>query len=74
LEAKMFQTFSLTFRKTESEEQENWYRIPAFFQFFPILIQSHVNKTEIISQIIETYLPEEFHERQQLYEQEHIQG
>ncbi|CAF1064025.1 unnamed protein product [Rotaria sordida] len=43
-------------------------------EFFPMLIQSHVNKTEIISQIIESYFPNEFNERQQLYEQENIQG
>jgi len=39
-----------------------------------MLIQSNVNQTEIISQIIETYFPNEFKERHQLYEQEHIQG
>ncbi|CAF0977745.1 unnamed protein product [Rotaria sp. Silwood1] len=43
-------------------------------EFFPMLIQSHVNKTEIISQIIESYFPNEFNERKQLYEQENIQG
>ncbi len=42
------------------------------FKFFPMLIQSHVNKTEIISKIIETYFPIEFYERHQLHEQEHI--
>ena len=39
-----------------------------------MLIQSYVEKTEIISQIIETYLPDEFNERHELYEQENIQG
>ena len=39
-----------------------------------MLIQSHINKTEIISTIIETYFPIEFDERRQLYEQENIQG
>jgi hypothetical protein len=39
-----------------------------------MLIQSHVNKTEIISQILETYFPNEFIERHQLYEQENIPG
>ncbi|CAF4043196.1 unnamed protein product, partial [Rotaria sp. Silwood2] len=43
-------------------------------EFFPMLIQSHVNKTEIISQIIESYFPNEFNERQQLYEHENIEG
>jgi len=43
-------------------------------EFFPMLIQSHVNKTEILSKIIETYFPNEFNERRQLYEQENIQG
>jgi len=43
-------------------------------EFFPMLIQSHVNKTELISQIIETYFPNEFNERRQLYEQENIRG
>ncbi|CAF4638418.1 unnamed protein product, partial [Rotaria magnacalcarata] len=42
--------------------------------FFPMLIQSHVNKSEIISKIIETYFPIEFNERRQLYEQENIRG
>jgi tetratricopeptide (TPR) repeat protein len=41
-------------------------------EFFPMLIQSHVNRTEIISKIIETYFPIEFYERHQLHEQEHI--
>ena len=39
-----------------------------------MLIKSQVNQTEIISQIIETYFPNEFHERQQLYEEENIRG
>ena len=39
-----------------------------------MLIQSHVNKTEIISKIIETCFPTEYNERQQLFEQENIQG
>ncbi len=39
-----------------------------------MLIQSHVNKTEIISKIIETYFPTEFNERQQLLEQENNRG
>ncbi|CAF3259069.1 unnamed protein product [Rotaria socialis] len=43
-------------------------------EFFPMLIQAHVNKTEIISQVIETYFPNELNERQQLFEQENIQG
>ncbi|CAF3735551.1 unnamed protein product [Rotaria socialis] len=42
--------------------------------FFPMLIQSHVNKSEIISKIIETYFPIEFNERRQIYEQENIRG
>ncbi|CAF2815635.1 unnamed protein product [Rotaria sp. Silwood2] len=42
--------------------------------FFPMLIQSHVNKTEIIATIIETYFPTECNERRQLYEQENIRG
>ncbi|CAF1174709.1 unnamed protein product [Adineta steineri] len=42
--------------------------------FFPLLIQSHVNKTELVSQITETYFPNEFHERRELYEKENIQG
>ncbi|CAF3835159.1 unnamed protein product, partial [Adineta steineri] len=43
-------------------------------EFFPMLIRSYVNKTEIISKLIETYFPKEYHERQQLYEQDNIQG
>ncbi|UJR21345.1 hypothetical protein I4U23_024438 [Adineta vaga] len=43
-------------------------------QFFPMLIQSYVNTTEIISQLIESYFPEEYQERRQLYEQENSQG
>ena len=39
-----------------------------------MLIQSHVNKTEIIAQIIETFFPNEFNERRQLYELENIEG
>ncbi len=39
-----------------------------------MLIQSHVNKTEVLSQIIETFFPKEFNERHQLYEQENIEG
>lgn len=39
-----------------------------------MLIQSHVNPTEVIEQMIETYFPKEFHERRQLYEQENIEG
>jgi len=39
-----------------------------------MLIQSHVNKTEIISKIIETYFPTEYTERRQLYEQDNIRG
>ncbi len=35
-----------------------------------MLIQSYVNKTEVISKITETYFPTEFNERRQLYEQE----
>jgi len=42
--------------------------------FFPMLIQSHVNSTEIISKIIETYFPLEFSERRELHEQEGIQA
>ncbi|CAF4266172.1 unnamed protein product, partial [Adineta steineri] len=42
--------------------------------FFPLLIQSHVNKTELVSQITETYFPNEFHERRELYERENIEG
>ncbi|CAF0857936.1 unnamed protein product [Rotaria sordida] len=42
--------------------------------FFPMLIQSHVNKTEIIAKIIESYFPTECDERRQLYEQENIRG
>jgi Lon protease-like protein len=38
--------------------------------FFPMLIQSHVNKTEIISKIIETYFPTEYNERNQLHQEE----
>jgi hypothetical protein len=45
-----------------------------FFQFFSMLIRSYVNKTEVISQMIETYLPNEFNERRQLYDQETTQG
>ncbi len=40
------------------------------FKFFPMLIQSHVNKTEIISKIIETYFPTEYNERNQLHQEE----
>ncbi|CAF1478208.1 unnamed protein product [Rotaria magnacalcarata] len=43
-------------------------------EFFPMLIQARVNKTEIISQVIETYFPNELNERWQLFEQENIQG
>jgi Lon protease-like protein len=43
-------------------------------EFFPMLIQSHVNQTEIVSQIIESYFPNEYNDRRQLYEQENIQG
>jgi hypothetical protein len=39
-----------------------------------MLIQSYVNKTEVISKIIETYFPTEFNERRQLYEQENFGG
>jgi hypothetical protein len=39
-----------------------------------MLIQSHVNQTEIVSQIIESYFPNEYNDRRQLYEQENIQG
>jgi hypothetical protein len=39
-----------------------------------MLIQSHVNKTEVISQIIETHFPNEFNERRQLSEQERTEG
>lgn len=39
-----------------------------------MLIQSYVNKTEIISKIIETYFPTEYNERRLLYEQENVQG
>jgi hypothetical protein len=35
-----------------------------------MLIQSHVNKTEIISKIIETYFPTEYNERNQLHQEE----
>ncbi|CAF0875741.1 unnamed protein product [Adineta ricciae] len=43
-------------------------------EFFPLLIQSYVNTTEIISQIIESFFPEEYRERQALHEQENIDG
>jgi hypothetical protein len=39
-----------------------------------MLIKSHVNRTEIISKIIETYFPTEYKERGQLYEQDNIRG
>ncbi|CAF0962180.1 unnamed protein product [Adineta ricciae] len=43
-------------------------------EFFPMLIRSHVNQTELISKIIQTYFPAEYNERQQIYEQENIRG
>ena len=43
-------------------------------QFFSMLIQSHVNQTELVEQMIETYFPKEFNERRQLYEEENVQG
>jgi hypothetical protein len=38
-----------------------------------MLIQSLVNNTEIIEQMIESYFPNEFNERRQLYQQENVQ-
>ena len=35
-----------------------------------MLIQSHVAKTELVEQMIKTFFPNEFIERQELYEQE----
>jgi len=43
-------------------------------EFFPLLIRSHVNKTEVVEQMIETYFPSEFNERHQQFEQENTQG
>lgn len=42
-------------------------------QFFPMVIESRVNKTEIITKLIETYFPAENDERRQLYEQDNMQ-
>lgn len=42
-------------------------------QFFPMLIQSYVNTTELVAQIIETYFPNEFQERRELHEKENVQ-
>ncbi|CAF3776410.1 unnamed protein product [Rotaria magnacalcarata] len=39
-----------------------------------MITSARVNKTEIISQVIETYFPNELNERWQLFEQENIQG
>ena len=38
-----------------------------------MVIESRVNKTEIISKLIETYFPAENNERRELYEQDNMQ-
>ncbi|CAF0753175.1 unnamed protein product [Didymodactylos carnosus] len=40
----------------------------SLIDFFPMLIQSHVNKTEIIDRMIKTYFPDDFIERREQHQ------